>query len=643
MSGYVSPYGTASSSDTPPPTYKSPYATATAEPAKTTYQSPYATGAFADPKHKPAFDTSGLDRSIAQQDENLKKPVAGAFGLLQRVPDAWDATLTGGNPGAVLTGNATDDDKAKTAGRVDSALSKFPGGSNPTVRGAYHLGMNPLNLLDLPLGVAAKGRNAAQLAVDAAEGHGFNLATKAGNALSNAGAKPVTDLIAKGHDLLGVHSAAKRELAALHGPQWIDKYAEYRARLMQMGGKPDAELEAQAAREAAKASGAPKPRISAADAAAAIAKAKAPAAFNPEDEKIFALMADSTKGAKPKNALLDAASVPSDLLTAGMFAQPLGHMANISGLGAMTDPLAVAGAFARGTVDNAKKAFGKGETAEEIAARHAPARAGGALPSHATERDNILVQGLDKAADVAKKIPVAGQALALIPKGVAKLYRASGDILWKFDDEVKAQRFQHLVDGGMEPSRAGLRVGGELVDYENKSPIGKGLRPIAPFSTWRTKAPLAVARNAVENPGKTSALSNAAPAAMGGTQGTDPDTGKPYISSLPGAEFNTLTSGAQGAAKYGTGTIGSVPRIAGDLAAAAFAMREPDTPRGRAAQKKARTQFTYGQEPGTFLLNELPIVQQIMQYGSAGMFNKGQAPSTLNDLLSLIRVRPGSP
>ena len=137
-------------------------------------RSPYATGPFADKSKKTVFDTSGFDAvEDAQRNafgQAITKPAAGAFNLLQRVPDAWDATLTGGNPGNVLTGSATDEDKAATQRKVSAALARFPGGSNAMVREAYHIGMNPLNLVDVPLGAAAKGRSLGQLATDAAEG-----------------------------------------------------------------------------------------------------------------------------------------------------------------------------------------------------------------------------------------------------------------------------------------------------------------------------------------------------------------------------------------------------------------------------------------------------------------------------------------
>lgn len=874
--------------------------------------------AFNDPNRKPAVNTSALDASIGGQNQAAGNAITGTLGLLQRVPNAWDALLTGGNVGGALAG----DDQTGTQAKVDAAINRFPGGTNPVMHGVYHAGMNPLNLIDLPLGAAAKGRSLGQLATDAVEGHGFNAAVKAGGAIAKLGpgGQAVTNAVSKVHDLMGVQSAAKRALAQLHGPQWLDQYAKYRAQFMQMGEDPTAVLKPAIQNQLDTLQGpdraafvdalaradqglpfasplnrkpgtmtvqqppvAPPPIVKPTVAppkpvpAAQVPQAQAPtldallhrppyqrpnvpgrpvpydeegyiggnvpqgpAIFNgdhnspsfiagargsrpvnwplqlgvkpnitakqmaqmqaakqtapvaldslapgagaqmdllaplikqkygqdtadilsqvagykpptgsyshvqnpeqldfmgnpmsqvedavspeqqmlktsepslfegsrepinyggrgpqptlgysksaidqmvenvakkwsantPEDQKIFDLMKPSrsfTVGPKP---IWDSLSAPSDLMTAGLFAIPFGHMANISTLGALTDPTAVAGALARGTVNNARGLGGAinnatggklgflgtgGEDAAALAARHAPAQAGGAISSHAFEQTNRLTEGLDAgsnaldalASGIKGKLPGAGgaiaaapvQALSLIPKALSGLYKASGNVLWKFDDEVKAQRWQNLVDGGMDPQRAGLRVGGELVDYENKSPIAGAIRPIAPFATWRTKAPLAVGRNIIENPGKASAIQNQLPAVFGGDQGEDPESGKPYTSSLPPAELNTLLSDP---AKYAQATVGAGPRLAGDLAGMLFsANKRTGSAQGDdAAKRKFRTLFTYGKEPLEYALNHIPGWEQYLQYSGNGMFGTGAPPSLQNDALSNLLVRP---
>jgi hypothetical protein len=115
--------------------------------------------------------------------------------------------------------------------------------------------------------------------------------------------------------------------------------------------------------------------------------------------------------------------------------------------------------------------------------------------------------------------------------------------------------------------------------------------------------------------------------------------GTPYTSSLPGSELAELLSGPEGQKKFAMSSVGAIPRVAGDVVNA-VATRNPITRRDITDARKARTKFTYGQEPGTYLLNETPLLGQALQMTKGGMFNKGQTPSTIQDLLSLIRFRP---
>jgi hypothetical protein len=473
-------------------------------------------------------------------------------------------------------------------------------------KAALDTGVNPLSLLGMPI----KGMTTGQRITQAIEEHGLPAALKAGQAIGRVpGGGAVVDQAAKLHNFLGVHSAAKRALAAKYGPQWVQRYATARARNM-----------AEEANDVRTAAGQP----------------TMPYATPQNTRNIKRLLNKDTKRQLAASPLTKLGNTQADILTAGMFAQPVSHMANISFLGGLVDPGAVGSALVRGTVNNAKKLVGKGETDAAREARLTGQMQHGAVGLH-PERENPLDTGLERVANAAQQVPRIGQALSLVPKALRGLYRASGDTLWKFDDEVKAQRWQHLVDAGVHPDVAGLRVGAELVDYGNKSPIAKNLRPVAPFATWRTKAPLSVIRNAIENPGKTQAISSIFPAAVGGKQDVN---GKPYVSSLPGAEANELTSGTSGALKYGASSLGPWPRVVQDAIGVALSQNLPNDRRGRAKAKELRTQATYGQEPGTFLLNELPLVGQIMQTSKQGMFNHGKAPPPLQDALSLLRYRP---
>lgn len=651
---------------------------------------------FADPARKPMFDTSGLDARIQGQidaQNNAAGTTTSAVGRALSYPQAAvSSALTRGMP------NAAADPMDALRHRISPQLAELydrpakPGmewinhAGKGLIDAGIQMGTDPLTYL----GVAPGGRSLIARGGEALEQHLFPAVVKAGGAIDKAGpvGKAVTSTVAAAHDFLGVQSAAKRELARLHGSAWLDKYADYRARLMQMGGKPDPALEAQAVVEAKAPPSGPVPNImpkkklgpsdfimdpktgqpvlksqasvplgpatvgagarGGVDRATARVGRQAPKLgaipaekpepkFSDEDQRIFDLMAHpgGVGGLKLPGPL----NTAQDIFTSGLFVQPLGHQANITALGALADPLATGRAIARGVGDTAKQLVGKGESEASIAARHEAAKRGGAISSHATERSNPIVDMATAAIDGGKKYGVAGAIATAIPRAVRGLYKWSGDSLWKFDDEVKAQRFDSLVKGGLEPARAGLRVGGELVDYENKSPVGRALRPVAPFSTWRTKAPLAVARNVIENPGRAAAINRAAPAAFGGSQGNDPVTGKPYTSSLPMAELNELLTNP---GKYALGSQGVVPRLAVDAGGALFGTQVKPG-RGNAQErerKHLRTIDTYGQEPGTFALNSSPLVDNALDLTGGGMFQKGQRPTTLTDLLNLIRVHP---
>lgn len=368
----------------------------------------------------------------------------------------------------------------------------------------------------------------------------------------------------------------------------------------------------------------------------------------------------------------------SDFMTASMFAPPLGniaHEANVSMLGAVVDPLATANAIGRGLIDTGRQAGAVAakipgiskfipataktpETLESIAARHAPAQRGGGLSDHAGtgEQGDVLTGGLQGLID---KLMARGQSVSS-PRGtgaanelagVLKLgqswYKMGNDSLWKFENEVRAQRFNTLVKGGMPENEAGLRVGGEMVDYGNRSPLASNLRPVAPFANWRLQMPMAVARGSIENPGRVAALTSAFPALTGGTQGEDPTTGKPLKSKLPyGDILGALSEGPTGAAKYGVGFLGGAPRLAGD--AAEWLLDQSRGPQwgkswmqNEAESKKARTRWTYGVEPGTFALNSLPGVGRGLEMSGHGMFNKtGDVPDALAQLLKSIRIGP---
>lgn len=721
----------------------------------------HVTTPFADPSRKPMFDTAAIDAQIAGQNAAAGKTMSALGTQLARPLGAVENKF-GGHQHIMDVLNRTNIGVLPTSPQdVQHFGERFGRQTNisPLGEAAEQVDLDPLSVLGLSVG----GRSAIARGGEQLEKHLFPAVVKAGQVVDKAGpaGKGITTTAAAAHDFLGVHSAAKRELARVYGPGWLDKYAEYRAKLMQTGGDPTPEkfvvastgtVKPSAARTALGPSGLPQsavefispsksvpepiyraspmgtvkpkprpgrpvgkiPRVDYAEPEdpenalqlfnaprqrqigpvvvprnTGLAQRRGglgaplpqrPVVFVPPDKvppeaipRAASLPRGKMQGARPgigpapipksggttfqperENRILEMMRKPpgigglelpgplntaQDIFTSGLFVQPLGHQANITALGALADPLATGRAIGRGVVDTAKQLVGKGESEADIAARHSAAQRGGAISTHSTERANPIVDLATMLTNAGDKYGIPGKIATAIPRAVRGLYKWSGDSLWKFDDEVKAQRFQTLTAGGMSPERAGLRVGGELVDYENKSPVGRALRPVAPFSTWRTKAPLAVARNVIENPGRAAAINRAVPAAFGGSQGTNPTSGKPYTSSLPLAELNELLTTP---GKYALGSQGVVPRLGVDTIGYLESLSIPPG-RGRSQeqrQKALRTQDTYGVEAPTFALNSSPIAGTVMDFTGGGMFQKGQQPDPLTDLLNLIRVHP---
>lgn len=674
--------------DAPPP---QPVATPTGQfidaaapkPSRTPPPAPVA----AKPKVDPMADIPATGHGIHGQNfapTQSNNTLANIFSLFNRpTAAAYNARYSGGNYFSNLLHGVDPDQanldaaKAYQAAGIDEphlhALGPLAGPASNVLQALSDVAVNPVNLLSLPFG----GRTLAARLGEQVESHAFPAVVKAADAASASklGQTPVGQKVAQtvagAHDFLGVHSPAKRELARTAGPGWLDEYARLRAKNMQppvdaapapapKAGTPPAPPVTQlsgnwqparpeqfgpavstggGAFNDSRGSGlggtywknppipktvpkmTPDQTRAFLDAQVAKPTLPEPAAGPDPDQRILDLM-----NAKPKLPVTVAPGVngPSDFMKGGLFWNPFGHGANVGALASIVDPGALSGALMRGTVDNAKNIAGKltggriggAETAEQIATRQAPATAGGAIGSHQTERVNPF-------GEMVSKLPIAGKVLG-------GLYDASGNTLWKFENEVRNQRFNNLVAGGMSPERAGLRVATELVDYEHPSPFAQTIAPVVPFKTWRTKAPLATMRGALENPARTQYMSSVLPGMFGGTQ-MDGE-GQNYTSSLPQSELAGLLDGPAGAGKYVMGSGGPIPKVALDLlAAAAAGKKSPD------AQKKARTLFTSGVEPGTYLANQAPLLGSALQYSSGGMFNRGETPSAMDDLLSLLR------
>lgn len=235
-----------------------------------------------------------------------------------------------------------------------------------------------------------------------------------------------------------------------------------------------------------------------------------------------------------KNMARTAIDVPK----VGLFALPFRHMANIGSLLAIADPAAIpatlvkyADLVARGTGSNRLGKVIPYLDPERAAARRAT------ILGTAGKHGVAGAPSFDRQAGWVGKIP-----------GIGEIYKASNGLLWSFDDAAKATRFNRLLrrfkDEGMSESaashRAADRVSAEMIDYNNRSPFTENvLRYVAPFATYRSKVPAAVAGSVLRHPEYAVNYGRMSPELVGDEQQGPPNAkGQPQVgkSYLPMAE-----------------------------------------------------------------------------------------------------------
>lgn len=232
-----------------------------------------------------------------------------------------------------------------------------------------------------------------------------------------------------------------------------------------------------------------------------------------------------------------------DLPKQALFALPFRHMANIGSLSVFADPslsnvFGTAGRFARllkaggapwrDTVDHAARSAALGK-AEKYGVAGVPS----------IDRQGLSVP--EPLVNLAKRIPKVGEALSgwtgKIPI-LGDLYKSSSNILWAFQDAATAQRFEKLRIGfqkdGLKESAAAYKaanqVGAELIDYSNRSPFTQALAYIAPFATYRSKLPGAIARTALRHPERVAIAGRLSPELVGDEQNAPNNlAGKTYL------------------------------------------------------------------------------------------------------------------
>lgn len=93
---------------------------------------------------------------------------------------------------------------------------------------------------------------------------------------------------------------------------------------------------------------------------------------------------------------------------------------------------------------------------------------------------------------------VGGAGGAALPR----IGRFSNDLTWALDESAKRAVFNAKVKKGMSPADAAAQTLKDTVDYTKRTPIAKGLQDwgLAPFATFATKIPGAVAGSVARNP-----------------------------------------------------------------------------------------------------------------------------------------------
>lgn len=357
------------------------------------------------------------------------------------------------------------------------------------------------------------------------------------------------------------------------------------------------------------------------------------------------------RGFNPLNRAADFGKAAIDLQKGSIFWNPTRHMGNIGFLSVLHDIGATPGVikeYAKTAAMNPTQRFE--HFAPEIA--NGVVQVGG-------DRSSAFVSFLQKLGGGpqtdAKWSSILRNAAGAPFRIAGNWYSFAGDQLWKFDDAAKAVAFRRntqrfmadAVPRDTAEALAAHEVNASLVDYNTRSALADALSYVAPFSTWRTKMPMAVARGVIKSPGVAAAMYRASPASFGG-EGQLP-SGKVEKSSLPGAEFSNVVQdigsipGAIGGLMTGTesqhplsldypiGTLGWWPRIAGNLIAAGTTKGNEPYP------------FTYGHTNKAYLKSQIPFVGPAGQFTGQGLFPQSPQQALMQSLTGYYAANPAPP
>lgn len=190
-------------------------------------------------------------------------------------------------------------------------------------------------------------------------------------------------------------------------------------------------------------------------------------------------------GSKALRALANPLKTAANVTNIPYFFMPFRHMGNITALAALADPA--------GTVETVARKIGAAFPSVKAANEalvHEAQRKG--LTSFAPERSLPGLSGASLA-----KIPGVGKPIG---KALHGMYSWSQQTLWEYDDLARSVLIKRAIAKGMKPADAAHRVNRALVDYGTRSPAVQSLYNVAPFATFRSGIPGAVARSVLQHP-----------------------------------------------------------------------------------------------------------------------------------------------
>jgi hypothetical protein len=308
------------------------------------------------------------------------------------------------------------------------------------------------------------------------------------------------------------------------------------------------------------------------------------------------------------------AKTGTDFGKAGQFITPLGHGGNVSILALLNNPTA----FIHGVYLYAKNA---GKSPEAVFKDYEDAIRAGATSSYNVERQSPFIQALKS---------------NKITRPLGAVYAWSGKQLWAFDDAQKVAAFRAFKRQGMSPERAAYETGAKLVDYSTRSPVAEYSRAgLAPFATYRSKMPMAVARSVLSHPEYAANLGRISPAQAGGTAQQQPGLPGYFTGYGPLAETAKLGEPG-GGLEYLRSSMSPGLRVGANVPANAFLDSTNKKNPENAAYNK--NYFTYGQEPGTSLLQNLPGLAPLQDLTGTGPF--GGLPADQRNIPGILKNLP---